>query len=113
MSGRLTVGELEHPVVMNATRSHMGGGEDCSRGCGSQGLLDRKITQVLMEVLVEKEWIWWSETAGKVTTVAGETVSVSREGQVVTEDGLTVWAMPSRVGGVDLPAAGGGPAAFN
>jgi hypothetical protein len=43
---------------MNTTRSHMGEGEDCYRGCGLQaGLLDRKITQVLMEVLVKKEWI--------------------------------------------------------
>jgi hypothetical protein len=29
------------------------------------------------------------------------------------EDGLRVWAMPSRVGGVELPAAGGGPAALS
>jgi hypothetical protein len=29
------------------------------------------------------------------------------------EDGLRVWATLSRVGHVDLPTAGGGPAAFN
>ncbi len=59
----------------------MGGGEDCSRGCGPQtGLLDRKINQVLMEVLVEKEWIWWSKTAGQVTTTLGMMTSVFREG---------------------------------
>jgi hypothetical protein len=99
---------------MNMRRSHMGGGEDCSEGCGLQtGLLDRKITQVLMEVLVEKEWIWWNEAAGKITTASGKTALVFREGHVVMEDGLRVWATPSRVGGVDLPAAGGGPAAFN
>ncbi len=45
--------------------------------------------------------------------------SVFKEGQVVMEDGLRVWAMPSGVGSVELPAveggpeAGGDPAAFN
>jgi hypothetical protein len=113
-SGKLIVGEPEHPVIMNAARSHLGGGEDFSRGCRYRvGFLDRKATQVLMEILVKKEWIWWSEMAGKIATASGEMVSVSKEGEVVMEDRLRVWAMPSRVGGVDLPAAGGGPAAFN
>jgi hypothetical protein len=41
---------------MNTTRSHMEGSEDCSGGCGLQaGILNRKITQVLMEVLIENE----------------------------------------------------------
>jgi hypothetical protein len=40
--------------------------------------------------------------AGKVTTALA-----------VMEDGLRVWATPLRVGGVVLPAAGGGPEAFN
>ncbi len=113
-SGRLRVGELEHPVVMNKTRSHMEGSEDCSRSCGPQaGLLNRKITQVLMEVLVEKEWIWWNEAVGKAATTLGMMASVSREGQAIMEDSLRVWATPLRVGGVDLPADGGGSAAFN
>ncbi len=76
------------------------------------GLLDRKVTQILMEILDKKEWIWWSETVGKITTASGEMALVFKEGQVVMEDGLRVWAMPSRVGGVDLPTAGGGPAVF-
>jgi hypothetical protein len=109
-SGKLRVGELEHPVSMNTTRSHMRGDEDCSRGCGSQtGLLNRKITQVLMEVLIEKEWIWWNEAEGKVATASGATALVLREGQVVMEDGLRVWAASSRVGSVDLPADGEAP----
>jgi hypothetical protein len=49
---------MEHPVTMNRTRSHMAGVEDCSGSCGSQTrTLERKITQALMEVLVEEEWI--------------------------------------------------------
>jgi hypothetical protein len=78
-SGKLKIGELEHSVIMNATRSHLGGGEDCSRGCGYRaGLLDRKVTQVHMEILVKKEWIWWSKTGGKVTTASGEMALASR-----------------------------------
>ncbi len=113
-SGRLRVGELEHPVVMNTTRSHMEGSEDCSGSCGLQAeLLNRKITQVLMEVLVEKEWIWWNEAVGKAATTLGMMASVGREGQVIMEDRLRVWATPSRVESVDIPADGRGSAAFN
>ncbi len=40
---------------MNMTRSHMGGDEDCPQVCGHQmKFLDRKVTQILMEILVEK-----------------------------------------------------------
>jgi hypothetical protein len=113
-SGKLKVGELEHPVAVNMTRSHMEGSEDCSGSCGSRaGILNRKITQVLMEVLIEREWIWWNEAAGKVTTASGTTASVYREGEAIMEDGLRVWIAPSRVGGVDLPADGGGSATVN
>jgi hypothetical protein len=67
--GKLKVGELEHPVAKNTTRSHMEGSEDYSETCGLQArILNRKTTQVLMEVLIEREWIWWNEDAGKVTT---------------------------------------------
>jgi hypothetical protein len=113
-SGKLRVGELEHPVVMNMTRSHMRGEEDCSRDWGPQArFLNRKITQVLMEVLVEKEWIWWNEAVCRVATASGTMASVFREGEAVKDDGLRVWATLSRVGSVDLPEAGGGPTAFN
>jgi hypothetical protein len=76
------------------------------------GLLDRQVTQVLMEIQVKKEWNWCSKTAGKITTASGEMPSVFKEGQAVMGDGLRVWAMPLRVGCVELPAAGGGSAAF-
>ncbi len=113
-SGRLKVGGLEHPVAMNTTRSHMEGSEGCSGSCGLRaGILNRKITQVLMEVLIEKDWIWWNEAAGKVATASERTASVYREGETVMEDRLRVWTAPSRVGGVDLPADGGGSAAYN
>jgi len=110
-TGKLKVGKLEHAVIMNVTRSHLGGGEDCSQGCGHRiKFLDRKVTQVLMEILVTKEWIWWSRTAGRITTASGKMAPVWGDGQVVVEDGLRVWETPSRAGGVELPAAGGGPA---
>jgi hypothetical protein len=113
-SSKLKVGELEHPVVMNTTRSHMEGSEDCSGSCRPRaGILNRKITQVLMEVLIEKEWIWWNEATGTVATASGTAALVYRGGEAVMEDGLQVWTVPSRVGGVDLPADGGGSAANN
>jgi hypothetical protein len=66
-----------------------------------------------MEILVKKEWIWWSKMARKITTASGETALVSEDGQVVMEDGLRTWAVPSRARGVELPPAGGGPALLN
>jgi hypothetical protein len=66
-----------------------------------------------MEVQIEKERIWWNEEKGKVATESGKTATVHRVGEAVMKDGLWIWAAPSRVGGADLPADGGGPAAFN
>jgi hypothetical protein len=108
-SGKLKVGELEHPVAMNTTKSRMEGIEDCSGSCRLRAeILNRKITQVLVEVLIEKEWIWWNEAAGKVATASGKTALVRKKGEAVMEDGLRVWTAPPRVVGANLPADGGG-----
>jgi hypothetical protein len=57
-SGRLKVGEAEYPTTMNQTRSHMTGEERCTGNCKAPVVaLERKIIQVLMEVLVEEDWI--------------------------------------------------------
>jgi hypothetical protein len=110
----LKVGKLEHAVIMNETRSQLGGDEDCHRGCGYRvEFLDRKVTQVLMEILVKKEWIWWSKMARRITTASGKIALVREDGQAVMEEGLRLWEMPSRVGGVEFPTAGGGPALLN
>jgi hypothetical protein len=119
-SGKLKVGELEHPVAMNGTKSHMAGMEDCSGSCGPQArTLNRKITQVLMEVLIEKEWIWWNEEKGQVATASGKATTVHQDGEAVLENGLWVWKpgdegpIMARVGGANLPADGGGAATLN
>jgi hypothetical protein len=101
-------------MVMNATRSHMEGIEDCSGSFRPKaGILNRKVTQVFMEVRIKKEWFWWKETKGKVATASGRTALVHRDGEAVMENGLRIWTVPPRVGGVNLPADGGGPLAFN
>ncbi len=119
-SGKLKVGELEHPVAMNRTRSHMAGMEDCSENCGSRTrTLNRKITQVLMEVLIEKEWIWWNAERGQAATASGKMTTVFQDGEAVLENGLWVWKpgdegpILARVGGANLPVDGGGAAAPN
>ncbi len=66
-----------------------------------------------MEVLIEMEWIWWNEAAGKVATTSGRTALVRKEGGALMEDGLRVWTVPSTVVGADLPADGGGSATDN
>jgi hypothetical protein len=119
-SGKLKVGELEYPMAVNGTRSHMAGMEDCSGNCGPQArTLNRKITQVLMEVLIEKEWIWWNEEKGQVATASGRATTVFQNGEAVLENGLWVWKpgdegpILARIGGANLPADGGGAPAPN
>ncbi len=119
-SGRLGIGEIEYSVAMNRTRSHMAevGGCSGSRGCQT-GTLERKITQVLMEVLVEKDWIWWNAEKGQAATVSGKTTTVLWNGEAILENGLWVWKpgdegpILARVEGANLPADGGGAASSN
>jgi hypothetical protein len=119
-SGKLKVGEMEHPLTMNRTRSHMAGVEGCSGNCGLQArTLERKITQALMEVLVEEEWVWWNAEKGQEATASGKAARVLRDGEAVLESGLWVWKpgdegpILARVGGANLPADGGGAASIN
>jgi hypothetical protein len=80
---------MEYPVTLNQTRSHMAGEEGCSRGCRQQArVLERKITQVLMEVLVEKGWIWWNAEKGQAATESGKATTVLWSGEAILENGL-------------------------
>ena len=81
--------------------------------------LERKIVQVLMEVLVEEDWIWWNGEKSQVATKSGKTVSVLRRGEAILEDGLRVWnpgddgPILAKVGGANLPIDGGGTGSNN
>jgi hypothetical protein len=61
-----------------------------------------------MEVRLEREWIWLNKEKGQVATASGKAAMIHEDGEAVAEDGLWVWKMPSRVGGANLPADGGG-----
>jgi hypothetical protein len=90
-SSKLEIGEMEYPVTMNQTRSHMAGEEGCSGSCRQQArVLERKITQVLMEVLVEKDWIWWNAEKGQAATESGKATIVLGSGEAILENGLWV-----------------------
>ncbi len=111
----MKVGETEYPITMNQTRSHMTGEERCAEGCGTPVVsLERKIVQVLMEVLVEEDWIWWNREKNQVATKSGKEAAVLRSGEVILEDGLRVWRpgdngpILARVGGANLSIDGGG-----
>ncbi len=119
-SGRLKVGEMEYPITMNQTRSHMAGEEGCSRSCRPQArALERKIVQILMEVLVEEDWIWWNAEKNQVATKSGKTTTVLRSGEAVLEDGLRIWKpgddgpILAKVEGANLPIDGGGTSSKN
>jgi hypothetical protein len=78
--------------------------------------LERKIVQVLMEVLVEEDWIWWNADKNQVATKSGKVTTVPRDGEAILEDGLWVWKpgddgpILARAGGANLPIDGGGTA---
>ncbi len=102
-------------MKVNQTRSHMANEEDCAKGCKEPvAALERKIVQVLMEVLVEEDWIWWNREKNQVATGSGKTASVLRRGEAILEDRLWVWHPgdddpdPATVGGANLPLDGGG-----
>jgi hypothetical protein len=119
-SGRLRVGETEYPTTMNQTRSHMTGEEGCSGGCRPPAIaLERKMVQVLMEVLVEEDWIWWNTEKNQVATKSGKATTVLRDGEAILEDGLRVWKpgdedpIQVKVGGANLPIDGRGTGSNN
>jgi hypothetical protein len=119
-SGRLEVGEMEYPVTMNRTRSHMAGEEGCPGSCRWQAwVLERKIVQMRMEVLVEEGWIWWNAEKNQAATGSGRVTTVLRDGKATLENGLWVWKpgddgpILARVGGANLPVDGGGTASIN
>jgi hypothetical protein len=88
-SGKIEVGEMEYPVTMNQTRRHVTGKEGCSGSCRLQvRVLERKIVQVLMEVLVEKNWIWWNAEKRQAATGSGKMTTVLRDGEAILENGL-------------------------
>ncbi len=116
-NGRLKIGEMEYPVTMNQTRSHMAGEERCPEGCWQQvRALERKMVQVLVEVLVEEDWIWWNADKNQVATKSGKVTTVPRDGEAILEDVLWVWKpgddgpILARVGGANLPIDGEGKA---
>ncbi len=119
-SGKLEVGEMEYPVTMNQTRSHMTSEEGCSGSCSQQvRALERKIVQVLMEVLAEKDWIWWHAEKRQAATGSGKVTTVLRDEEAILENGLWVWEPGddgptlARVGGANLPIDRGGTASNN
>ena len=118
-SGKLKVGEAEYPTTINQTRSHMASEEGCAGSCGTPVVaLERKIVQVLMEVLVEEDWIWWNEEKNQVATKSGKAATVLRSGEAILEDGLRVWRpgdgpILAKVGGANLPIDGGGTGSNN
>jgi hypothetical protein len=118
-SGKLKVGKAEYPTTMNQTRSHMAGEEGCAGNCATPAAaLERKIVQVLMEVLVEEDWIWWNEEKNQVATKSGKAATILRSGEAILEDGLRVWRpgdgpILAKVGGANLPIDGGGTGSNN
>jgi hypothetical protein len=114
-NGRLKIGEMEYPTTMNQTRSHMTGEEGRFRSCRPPAIaLERKMVQVLMEVLVEEDWIWWNAEKNQVATRSGKATTVLRDGEAILEDGLWVWKpgdngpIRVKVEGANLPIDGGG-----
>jgi hypothetical protein len=119
-NGRLKVGEMEYPATMNQTRSHVTGEERCFGSCRPPAIaLERKMVQVLMEVLVEEDWIWWNAEKNQVATRSGKATTVLRNGEAILEDGLRVWKrgdnspIQVKVGGANLPIDGGGTGSRN
>jgi hypothetical protein len=119
-NGRLKIGEVEYPATMNQTMSHVTGEEGCFGSCRPPAIaLERKMVQVLMEVLVEEDWIWWNAEKNQVATKSGKATTMLRDGEAILEDGLRVWKpgdngpIQDGVGGANLPIDRGGTGSKN
>ena len=80
--------------------------------------LERKIVQVLIEVLVEEDWVWWNAEKNQVAIKSGKVTTILRNGEAILEDGLRVWRpgdgpILTKVGGANLPIDGGGTGSNN
>jgi hypothetical protein len=105
----LKIWTVENTVDMNTTKSHGSGSKDCPQACGLRKRIPgRRVTQILMEILVRSEWVWLEKAARVTVTSSNRAAMVREDGQVTTEDGLYVWEAPSRVEEVEPSAAGEG-----
>jgi hypothetical protein len=96
-SGRLEIGEMEYSVTVNQTRSHMAGEEGCSGSCRQQArVLERKIVQVLIEVLVEEVWIWWNAEKSQAATGSGRAIMVLQSREATLENARTGYGCGSQ-----------------
>ncbi len=98
----------------------MTGEEGSSGSCRQQArVLERKVVQVLMEVLVEESWIWWNAEKNQAATGSGKVTTVLQDGEAILENRLWVWKpgddgpILARVGEANLPVDGGGTASIN
>ncbi len=69
----------------------MAGEEGCPERCRQQAwVLERKIVQIGMEILVEEDWIWWNAEKSQAATRSGRVTTVLRDGEAILENGLGV-----------------------
>jgi hypothetical protein len=99
-TGMIVINKKSWPVQMGAVRSYsdylegsLDLGHNCQVGTHTHGgvVIDRQVTQSILEVSVRMEWARVNEVSGMITTTSGLIAPVTDRSMMDTQDGTYVW----------------------
>jgi hypothetical protein len=99
-TGMIVINKKSWPVQMGAVRSYsdylegsLDLGHNCQVGTHTHGgvVIDRQVTQSILEVSVRMEWARVNEVSGIITTTSGLIAPVTDRSMMDTQDGTYVW----------------------
>jgi hypothetical protein len=99
-TGMIMINKKSWPVQMGAVRSYadylegsLDLGHNCPVGTHMHGgvVIDRQVTQSILEVSVRMEWARVNEVSGMITTTSGLIAPVTDRSMMDTQDGTYVW----------------------
>jgi hypothetical protein len=99
-TGMIVINKKSWPVQMGAVRSYsdylegsLDLGPNCQVGTHTHGgvVIDRQVTQSILEVSVRMEWARVNEVSGMITTTSGLIAPVTDRSMMDTQDGTYVW----------------------
>ncbi len=99
-TGMTVINKKSWPVQMGAVRSYsdylegsLDLGHNCQVGTHTHGgvVIDRQVTQSILEVSVRMEWARVNEVLGMITTTSGLIAPVTDRSMMDTQDGTYVW----------------------
>ncbi len=91
-TGMIVINKMSWPVQMGV-ESSLDLGHNCQMGTHTHGgvVINRQVTQSILEVSVRMEWARVNEVLGMITTTSGLIAPVTDRSMMDTQDGTYVW----------------------